>query len=244
MPGTRIATSSTAAPVASPSCTAPAIRYEPAASDYIDAGVGEGSRYRRNAQVAACQIWQIADKRSLKVTGYALWGRYQPDLGPSTTPRNEWHASSSLVYTSGPVSVSLGFGATHAPDSREMNFRLTPWANSDNRNQIQTWGQLDDFVWDGTRVLKLAGSWQVGPYLGLPGLALSASGIRGWAIRNPGRGNTTANEIDLGLTYDVRHGPLKGAAFGVFPARLRTHGFYGKSDRNDVKLTASYGRTF
>jgi hypothetical protein len=138
----------------------------------------------------------------------------------------------------------MGFGVTHAPDSREMNFRLTPWANSDNRNQIQTWGQLDDFVWDGTRVIKASASYQIGPYIGVPGLAVGVSGIRGWAIKNPGRGDTSANEIDLSVTYDVKEGPLKGAGIGVFPARLRTNGFYGKSDRNDVKIIASFSKTF
>ena len=125
-----------------------------------------------------------------------------------------------------------------------MNFRLTPWANSDNRNQIQTWGQLDDFVWDGTKVLKVAASYQIGSYVGMPGLAVGISGIQGWAMKNPGRGNTSANEIDLSLTYDVKEGALKGVGFGIFPARLRTNGFYGKSDRNDVKLIASYSKTF
>jgi hypothetical protein len=220
------------------------IRYEASADSYVDAGAGEGSRYRRNAQVAASRAWRIADSGTVTATGYALWGRYEAALGPTATPRNEWHASTSVGYISGPLSASLGFGATHAPDSGEMNFRLTPWANSDNRNQIQTWGQLDDFVWDGTRVLKAGASYQIGPYVGMPGLAVGISGIYGWAMKNPGRGNTSANEIDLSLTYDVKGGPLKGLGFGIFPARLRTNGFYGKSDRNDVKFIASYSKTF
>ncbi|WP_432259998.1 OprD family outer membrane porin [Cupriavidus sp. TMH.W2] len=220
------------------------LRRDADGGNYVDAGIGEGSSYRRNAQVAASRAWPLAEKRSLRLTGYVLWGRYQAALGPSPAPRDEWHASASTTYASGPLSLSLGIGATHAPDSREMNFRLTPWGNSDNRNRIQTWGQLDDFVWDGTRVLKAAVACQVGNHIGLPGLAIGASVNRGWAVRNPGRGNTTADEIDLSLTYQALSGALKGAAFGIFPARLRTHGFYGKSDRNDVKLTASYSRTF
>ena len=93
-------------------------------------------------------------------------------------------------------------------------------------------------------MLKAEASYQIGSYVGMPGLAVGISGIRGWAIRNPGRGNTSANEIDLSLTYDVKEGPLKGVGVGIFPARLRTDGFYGKSDRNDVKLIASYSKTF
>jgi hypothetical protein len=220
------------------------IRYEANANTYIDAGVGEGKRFRRNAQVAATHAWRIADHGTVTTTGYALWGRYQTALGPTASPSNEWHASTSVGYASGPFTVSVGFGLTHAPDSGEMNFRLTPWANSDNRNQIQTWGQLDDFVWDGTRVIKASATYQIGPYIGVPGLAVGVSGIRGWAIRNPGRGDTSANEIDLSLTYDVKEGLLKGAGIGVYPAQLRTNGFYGKSDRNDVKIIASYSKTF
>ena len=220
------------------------IRYEAAADTYVDGGVGEGKRYRRNAQVAATRAWRTGEHGTVTTTGYALWGRYQAALGPVASPANEWHASTSVGYASGPFTVSMGFGVTHAPDSREMNFRLTPWANSDNRNQIQTWGQLDDFVWDGARVIKASASYQIGPYIGVPGLAVGVSGIRGWAIKNPGRGDTSANEIDLSVTYDVKEGPLKGAGIGVFPARLRTNGFYGKSDRNDVKIIASYSKTF
>ncbi|MFL9994856.1 OprD family outer membrane porin [Paraburkholderia sediminicola] len=220
------------------------IRYEADTTTSVDLGVGEGRRYRRNAQVIATRAWQFADGRSMTASGYALWGRYDAALGPTAAPRNEWHASTNVAYVGGPLSVSLGFGMTHAPDSGEMNFRLTPWANSDNRNQIQTWGQLDDFVWDGTRVLKAAASLQVGSYVGMPGLALGVSGIHGWAIRNPGRSNTSANEIDLSLTYDVKEGPLKGLGLGIFPARLRTNGFYGKSDRNDMKFIVSYRQTF
>jgi hypothetical protein len=220
------------------------IRYEANADSSVDAGVGEGRRYRRNAQVVGTRAWRIADSGTVTATGYALWGRYEAALGPSAAPRDEWHASTSVGYATGPFTVSLGFGVTHAPDSGEMNFRLTPWANSDNRNQIQTWGQLDDFVWDGTRVLKAAASYQIGPYVGMPGLAVGISGIQGWAMRNPGRSTTSANEIDLSVTYDVKEGPLKGVGIGVFPARLRTNGFYGKSDRNDVKIIASYSKTF
>lgn len=220
------------------------IRYEANADSYVDAGVGEGNRYRRNAQVTATRAWQLANSGTITATGYGLWGRYEAALGPVAAPRNEWHASGSVGYATGPFTVSLGLGVTHAPDSGELNFRLTPWANSDNRNQIQTWGQLDDFVWDGTKVLKAAASYQIGSYVGMPGLAVGISGIQGWAMKNPGRGNTSANEIDLSLTYDVKEGALKGVGFGIFPARLRTNGFYGKSDRNDVKLIASYSKTF
>jgi hypothetical protein len=220
------------------------IRYEANADSYVDAGVGEGNRYRRNAQVTATRAWQLANSGTITATGYGLWGRYEAALGPVAAPRNEWHASGSVGYATGPFTASLGLGVTHAPDSGELNFRLTPWANSDNRNQIQTWGQLDDFVWDGTKVLKVAASYQIGSYVGMPGLAVGISGIQGWAMKNPGRGNTSANEIDLSLTYDVKEGALKGVGFGIFPARLRTNGFYGKSDRNDVKLIASYSKTF
>lgn len=220
------------------------LRYEDRADSYVDAGVGEGRRYRRNAQVAASRAWQLADVGRVSATGYALWGRYQSALGPTTAPRDEWHASTSVALANGPFTVSAGFGATHSPDSGEMNFRLTPWANSDNRNWIQTWGQLDDFVWDGTRVVKVTATWQVGSHFGVPGVAVGVSGIRGWAMRNPGRSNTSATEVDLSLTYDAKDGPLKGMSLGVFPARLRTNGFYGKSDRDDVKFIASYSRTF
>src|ERR1700692_272902 len=101
------------------------IRYEANADSSVDAGAGEGRRYRRNAQVAATRAWRIADSGTVTTTAYALWGRYEAALGPVAAPRDEWHASTSVGYASGPFTVSLGFGVTHAPDSGEMNFRLT-----------------------------------------------------------------------------------------------------------------------
>ncbi|VEB39961.1 Uncharacterised protein [Chromobacterium violaceum] len=35
-----------------------------------------------------------------------------------------------------------GLGKSRNPDGGEVNFRLTPYGNSDNRNFIQTWARM------------------------------------------------------------------------------------------------------
>ncbi|MBX9295930.1 OprD family outer membrane porin [Chromobacterium piscinae] len=223
-------------------------RYAPS-NYFVDVGFGEGKDYRRNAQIAASYTWSLgADK--LTATGYYFTGKYQTALSGIANPKNEWHASGSLSYATGGWTLMGGYGATHAPDSGELNFRLTPWGNSDNRNFIQTWGQDDDFVWDGMRVVKIGVSYDFAK-LGVPGLTMGASANYASNVKNqydsarPNLGDTHFNEVDLSVAYSVQSGPLKGASIGVYPAQLRTHGFTGdKSNRNDVKVIASYSKTF
>ncbi|UGA40017.1 hypothetical protein JOS77_11940 [Chromobacterium haemolyticum] len=129
-------------------------RYAPK-NGFVDVGVGEGKDYRRNAQIAGSYSWQLNGDDKLTATGYYFTGKYQTQLSGIQNPKNEYHASGSVSYATGGWTLMGGLGYTKAPDSGELNFRMTPWGNSDNRNFIQTWGQLDDFVWDGTTVYKL-----------------------------------------------------------------------------------------
>ncbi|VEB39960.1 outer membrane porin, OprD family [Chromobacterium violaceum] len=64
-------------------------------------------------------------------------------------------------------------------------------------------------------------------------------------MKNPnGAPDSKAHEIDLSASYSVQSGWLKGASIGVYPAWYRSGDFYGKKDRNDVKVIASYSKTF
>ncbi|GGY17545.1 OprD family outer membrane porin [Paludibacterium paludis] len=216
-------------------------RYALGQNGFIDGGVGEGKDYRRNAQVAASYTWKL-DGADLNLTGYYLQGRYVTKKSGIANPRNEWHGSLGATYTRQAFTWFAGYGQTHAPDSGEMNFRMTAWGNSDNRNFIQTWGQLDDFVWDGTRVVKLGVNVDLGKLAGWNGFSAGLSGNSGTNLKKLDGSTTHADEIDANLSYSVGGGMLKGLSVGLYPARLRTHGFGRKQDRNDLKVIVSYSR--
>lgn len=220
-------------------------RYEfgPDGNAFVDVGIGEGKDFRKNAQIAASYPIIFDDGGTLALTGYFIWGKYEEKLASNITsdPAGEYHFSASVQYRRGPWTLFAGYGQTHAPDSREMQFRLTPWGNSDNRNFIQTWGQLDDFVWDGEKVIKVAAFLDLSEYL-LPGLRAGVSFLYGWDIDSyDGRGSVEAREIDLSLEYVPVDGSWKGWSLGVYPAWLRfDDGFYGKHSRNDIKVILGY----
>ena len=221
-------------------------RYEfgPDKAAFVDLGVGEGKDFRRNAQIAASYPVRFGDGSDLTLTGYFIWGKYREELASaiSKNPVDEYHFSASARYRRGPWTFQLGYGQTDADDSREMQFRLTPWANSDNRNFIQTWGQLDDFVWNGEKVVKISATLDLSEML-FPGLRVGAAFLYGWNIRSYDERNTiAAKEFDLSLEYVPSDGGLKGWSFGVYPAWLRFDDdkFYGKHSRNDVKVIVAY----
>lgn len=216
---------------------------------FVDMGVGEGEDYRRNAQFASYYPLKLSDGSELIFTTYALWGKYLTESSKIAHPKNEYHYSASAEWRTGNWYFFGAYGQTHSPDSGEMNFRMTAWANSDNRNFIQTWAQLDDFVWDGQQVVELGIGHEIGKLIGLPGLSLSGHINYGWDMRVPGRDKRgRAWEFNGGIQYAVQDGMLKGLTFGAYPARLRTHDFYingyGKQGRDDIKVVISYFTTF
>lgn len=214
---------------------------------FVDLGFGEGKGYRKNAQIAVFYPRGLRDGSTLNLTGYYIWGKYDETLAGDfvSDPSNEYHFSASVSYAKGPWSFFAGYGQTEANDGLEMQFRLTPWGNSDNRNFIQTWAQLDDFVWDGERVIKLGVAYDLSDKV-LPGLLVGANFNYGWNIESyDARGTIHATEFDLKLEYVPPSGSLKGWSFGVYPAWLRFENdeFYGKYSRNDVKFIVGYNRT-
>ncbi|WP_211471150.1 OprD family outer membrane porin [Collimonas humicola] len=217
-----------------------------AASTLIDAGIGEGDGYRRNGQLAVAATIPLGAGTAngdVRVTGYAFGAKYLSALSGFANPSMEWHLGTSATYTRGPLALSAGFAATHAPDSDEMNFRLTAWANSDNRNYIQTWGQLDDFVWNGQKVLKLSMSYDLSKAFQLPGLSAGVSTNLSAGLRNPGGSTGHMRELDGRLSYAFQNGRFKGMTADLLPGRLVTKNFHGKQSRSDIKFIVAYACT-
>ncbi len=224
------------------------LRHEFENGGFVDLGVGEGRRYRRNMQAAASYPIDLGCWGTLTLTGYGILARYRENYPYEADEdrETEYHVSSSAEWKRGRWTFMGGYGHTRAPNSREMQFRLTAWGNSDNRNFIQTWGQLDDFVWDGQNVAKTGFRYGLGDKVCLPGLSVGASYMYTWGGRNPGRPDkTTGWELDYFAEYAVPEGRLKGLALGVYAGHLRyrNNRFIGKQNRNDVKVILSYSRT-
>ena len=212
---------------------------------FIDAGVGEGKGYRRNAQLVVSVPVDLGCWGVLTMTGYGIAAKYREKFAKADKSL-EYHVSGLAHLENGDWTFSAGIGHTSAPDSEEMQFRLTAWGNSDNRNFIQTWAQLDDFVWDGQNVVKAGVKYKLGNRLGLPGLSVGASYNFGWNARNPLRERkSTSWEANYHVEYSVQSGALKGMALGVYAGHLRyaNNKFHGKQNRNDVKVILSYSKT-
>lgn len=223
-------------------------RYEfgPDNAGFVDAGVGEGRRYRRNAQAVASVPVDLGCIGKLTLTGYGMVAKYREYFDAAADRSTEYHVSGMASLKTGLWTFSAGWGHTRAPDSQEMQFRLTAWGNSDNRNFIQTWAQLDDFVWDGQNVVKTGVKYEIGEKVCLPGLSVGASYNFGWNARNPGAGRkSTGWEVDYHVEYAVREGRLKGLAMGLYAGHLRyaNNNFHGKQNRNDIKAIVTYSKT-
>ncbi len=190
--------------------------FGPNKAAFVDIGIGEGKDFRKNAQMAVSYPFTLERLGSLTTTGYGYWGRYNDKLGAAfingANASNEYHVSLSAQLDTADWMTMIGYGYTHAPDSWEQQFRMTPWGNSDNRNFIQTWGQIDDFVWDGQSVLKISASYQIGTLIEIPGLAIGGSALYGWGMKNRNGPNAekkgTSFEVDYKLTYSVQKGFL------------------------------------
>lgn len=215
-----------------------------ASATLFDGGIGEGEHYRRNAQLAAATTIRLgAANERMRISGYAFGARYLPALSGIANPGIEWHLSGAATYVRGALTLMAGIAATHAPDSGEMNFRLTPWANSDNRNYIQTLGQLDDYVWNGQKVLKLGLNYDLSNVLQLPGLFAGMSTNLSAGLRNPDGSTGRMRELGARLSYTVQSGSLKGIKLDLLPGRLLTQNFKGKQSRKDLKFVVAYACT-
>ncbi len=223
-------------------------RYTLNEAGWVDVAYGEGKDFRKNYHVAGAYDFELGNDSKLTLTSYYQSAKYQDGAAGSSyikgdSAEREYTWSSSAILAKGGWKMLMGYGQTEARDSGEYQLRLTAWGNSDHRNFLQTWAQLDDFLWDGQKVVKLAASYDFeGRWKGL------STGVNynyGWDNYN-NRGEANENRdgkmqaLDFQVSYSVQSGALKGLWFGVFPGFLRVDDTKVKSDRNDIKVMATY----
>ena len=230
---------------------------------WVDVAYGEGKGYRKNYHLAGSYGFDLSKETRLTLTSYYQSGKYEEKLGSGNffngeSAQRESTWSSSAVVSNGGWNFVGGYGQTDAPDSGEYQLRLAAWGNADHRNFIQTASTLDDFLWDGQKVVR-AGANYTFTEQGLPGLTLGANAFYSWDGYN-NRGTATENRdakmkaLDFQIMYSFQSEPLKGLWIGVFPSFLRVSDTarvddtvdpnakreIDKSSRNDLKLMATY----
>ncbi|EJT0552381.1 OprD family outer membrane porin [Vibrio vulnificus] len=212
----------------------------------IDVGYGVGKDYRQN--------WQAL-------------GKYNFDLGSAKVGLSAFYHGSILeksALTTNVVSnkeeaqsyLGLGANIKHGgftwiagvsstdTGGQELsyNFRLTPWANSDNRNFQQTTSGLDDYNADGTKAVKLAVNYNFASW-DLPELTAGIGGNYGTNVRS----SLTKKEydgsmysFDWNIGYKFMDGALEGLNIRTFRSKFRGDDIVHKADRNDTKVLISY----
>lgn len=213
---------------------------------YVDAAVGEGHLYRRNAQLAAGIPFTIENIGEVTLSAYGMVAQYHEAKSGIADPDTEFHVNGSAQLKSGDWTFLTGVGRTHAPDSAtDMKLSLTPGPHSDSRTFIQTGAHLDTFITNGQNVFKLSAKHDIGNILNLPGLRAGVSYNYGWNAKVPGaRERGESREIDCSVEYAVREGKLKGVTAGVVAGNVRYDEVRpsGKRDRDDVTVFISYSR--
>ncbi|WP_299725520.1 OprD family outer membrane porin [uncultured Endozoicomonas sp.] len=213
-------------------------RYDLDGNGWVDVAYGEGKDYRTNHHLAGAYSFDLNDTGKLTLTSY-----YQSGKNEASGSERGYTWSSSAALSKGNWSFITGYGQTETKDGGEYQLRLTAWANSDHRNFLQTWAQLDDYLWDGQKVVKFATSYN---FEGdLKGFTVGANYNYGWDNYND-RDKATENRdgemhaLDFQFSYAVQSGPMEGLWLGVFPGFLRTTDTDVKDDRNDIKVMATY----
>lgn len=231
---------------------------------WVDVAYGEGKGYRKNYHLAGSYGFALDGETRLRLTSYYQSGKYKGKLGSDNffngkSAHRESTWSSSAVVSNGGWNFVGGYGQTDAPDGGGVyQLRLTPWGNADHRNFMQTASVLDDFLWDGQKVVRVGADYTFSNQ-GLPGLTLGANAFYSWDGYN-NRGTSVENRdakmkaLDFEITYRFQSEPLRGLWIGIFPSFLRVSdtarvdntvdpaakNAIDKSKRNDLKLMATY----
>ncbi|MGF1766996.1 OprD family porin [Enterovibrio makurazakiensis] len=213
----------------------------------IDLGYGQGKDYRDNWQAVVKYGWDLNAETKLNTTMFYQGGKYvEGDLSGVDDASVESYVALGADVKNGGFTYRLAYSQTDAPDTASYNFRLTPWANSDNRNFMQTTSQIEDYNPDGTKAVKLSVDYNFASW-GIPGLSMGLGGNYGWDVVTDtsvtGDERTydgTMYSIDYNIRYRFLEGDLKGLNVNFFPAYFRSEDTNYKNDRNDMKLMLSY----
>lgn len=209
----------------------------------IDLGYGEGKDYRTNWQVLGKYGFDMGDAK-VNLTGFYHGSiRAETELTGLKDQEAQSYVGVGANIKSGNFTWIAGLSATDTKGQEVgYNFRLTPWANSDNRNFQQTTSQLEDYNVDGTKAAKLAVNYNFADF-GVAGLTAGLGANYGTNVRSSKiekEYDGTMHSLDWNLGYKFLDGGLKGLNVRLFHGMFRGNDVVHKQDRNDVKLLISY----
>lgn len=209
----------------------------------IDLGYGEGKDYRTNWQVLGKYGFDMGDAK-VNLTGFYHGSiRAETELTGLKDQETQSYVGLGANIKSGNFTWIAGLSATDTKGQEVgYNFRLTPWANSDNRNFQQTTSQLEDYNVDGTKAAKLAVNYNFADF-GVAGLTAGLGANYGTNVRSSKiekEYDGTMHSLDWNLGYKFLDGGLKGLNVRLFHGMFRGSDVVHKQDRNDVKLLISY----
>lgn len=210
----------------------------------IDLGYGVGKDYRTNWQALGKYDFDLgAAKLGLSAFYHGSIAE-ESELNPTVQdPKAQSYMALGAKLTHGGFTWVTGLSSTDT-DGQELkyNFRLTPWANSDNRSFQQTTSQLDDYNTDGTRAAKLAVNYNFADW-GLPELTAGVGGNYATNVRSDkdaAEYNGTMRSFDWHVGYKFLDGELEGLNIRTYRGQFRGNDIVHKKDRNDLKLLISY----
>ncbi|WP_070971102.1 OprD family outer membrane porin [Vibrio sonorensis] len=209
----------------------------------IDLGYGEGKDYRTNWQALGKYGFNLGDAKVNLTAFYHGSKAEETELTEVTNAKKQRYLALGANIKHGGFTWTAGLSDTDTGGQElNYNFRLTPWANSDNRHFQQTTSGLDDYNTDGTRAFKLGmkynfASWE------LPELTVGVGGNYGTNVRSDKKEREYDGEMhsfDWNVGYKFLDGALEGLNARVYRAKFRGDNIVHKKDRNDTKVLISY----
>lgn len=209
----------------------------------VDLGYGIGKDYRQNWQALGKYNFDLGAAKLDLSAFYHGSVAEETDLTDVTDAKAQSYLALGAKVKHGGFTWIAGVSSTDT-DGQELNynFRLTPWANSDNRNFQQTTSQLDDYNTDGTRAVKLALNYNFADW-DLPELTAGIGGNYGTNVRSSKTEkeyNGTMRSFDWNVGYKFLDGSLEGLNIRAYRGKFRGDDIVHKADRNDLKLLISY----
>ncbi len=210
----------------------------------VDLGYGKGKDYRTNWQALGKYNFDLGTaKVNLSAFYHGSIASETELTGKKDQENQSYVALGAKIKHNGFTWIS-GVSSTDTKGQElNYNFRLTPWANSDNRNFQQTTSQIDDYNTDGTKAVKLAVNYNFADW-GVPGLTAGLGGNYGTNVRSSKTEKEydgTMYSFDWNVGYKFQDGSLEGLNVRLFNGMFRgSDDIVHKADRNDLKLLISY----
>lgn len=209
----------------------------------IDLGYGIGKNYRKNWQALGKYGFTL-DQFKIDLTAFYHGSiAEESELTGVNDAKAQSHIALGANITHGGFTWIAGVSTTDTKGQElDYNFRLTPWANSDNRNFLQAHSALDDYITDGTKAIKLGVNYNFAEW-GLPGLSAGVGGNYGTNVRSDRDEKLydgSMHSFDWNLGYRFIGGSLDGLNIRTLRSQFRGDDIVHKADRNDLRLLISY----